>query len=116
MFRALKLLFLIILFFVVLKFPFVAVKTKSKIILKLITIGGVAFVKLGQSLAVRPDIIGEVYANELKNLQDNMIGVSFAKVKSILPKDIFKTIDETPVACASIAQVQRLSIGRVKLR
>ena len=107
MLRGLKLLFVTILFFVVLKFPFVPVKTKSKIILKIIKAGGVAFVKLGQSLAVRPDIIGEVYADELKNLQDNMDGFSFSKVKSILPSDVFKNIEETPVACASIAQVHK---------
>ena len=72
MFRIFKLLILLILFFIVVKFPFIPTRNKSKIVLKLIKMGGVAFVKMGQSMAVRSDIVGEYYANELKSLQDNM--------------------------------------------
>jgi len=114
MIRALKLLILLILFFIVVKFPFVSTKNKSKITLKLIKLGGVAFVKMGQSMAVRPDIIGEYYANELKNLQDNMNSFSYNKFHSIVEKnlnksipEIFKEIDKKPIGCASIAQVHK---------
>ncbi|MGB1361507.1 MAG: ABC1 kinase family protein [Alphaproteobacteria bacterium] len=114
MFRSIKLLFVIILFFIVKNIPFVSDKTKAKAVLKLIKMGGVTFVKLGQSLAVRPDIVGASYADEFKNLQDNMPAFSYGKVKSIIEKnlgknitDVFKSVDEVPVGCASIAQVHK---------
>jgi len=75
---------------------------------------GPAFVKLGQALATRPDIIGVNLANELAQLHDKMEPFSFEKVvKSIKSetgkeiKDLFKSFDETPIAAASISQVHK---------
>lgn len=114
MFRIFKLLILLILFFIVVKFPFVPTRNKSKIVLKLIKMGGVAFVKMGQSMAVRSDIVGEYYASELKSLQDNMKSFSYNKFHSIVKKnlekptsEVFKEIDKKPIGCASIAQVHK---------
>ena len=75
---------------------------------------GPAFVKLGQALATRPDIIGVQLANELAQLHDNMEPFSYEKiVKSIKTetgKDIeqlFKSFNKTPIAAASISQVHK---------
>ena len=75
---------------------------------------GPAFVKLGQALATRPDIIGVQLSNELAQLHDNMEPFSYEKiVKSIKTetgKDIgqlFKSFNKTPIAAASISQVHK---------
>ena len=75
---------------------------------------GPAFVKLGQALATRPDIVGVELANELAQLHDKMEPFSFKKIeKSILVetgkeiKDLFKSFDEIPIAAASISQVHK---------
>ena len=75
---------------------------------------GPAFVKLGQALATRPDIIGVQLATELAQLHDNMEPFSYEKiVKSIKTetgKDIeqlFKSFNKTPIAAASISQVHK---------
>ena len=83
-------------------------------IVETLQILGPAFVKLGQALATRPDIIGVQLANELAQLHDNMEPFSYEKiVKSIKTetgKDIeqlFKSFNKTPIAAASISQVHK---------
>ena len=83
-------------------------------IVETLKILGPAFVKLGQALATRPDIIGVQLANELAQLHDNMEPFSYEKiVKSIKTetgKDIgqlFKSFNKTPIAAASISQVHK---------
>ena len=72
---------------------------------------GPTFIKLGQFLATRPDIIGEEIAKKLEKLQDKLPAFSMEKAKKILEKEIgskfFKNITflSEPVAAASIAQV-----------
>ena len=75
---------------------------------------GPAFVKLGQALATRPDIIGVDLANELAQLHDKMEPFSFEKVKKSIKietgkeiNEVFKSFDETPIAAASISQVHK---------
>ena len=72
---------------------------------------GTTFIKLGQFLATRPDIIGANLADELEKLQDKLPPFSMYEAKEILKKEIgienfnkIKDITE-PVAAASIAQV-----------
>ena len=75
---------------------------------------GPAFVKLGQILSTRPDIIGNVYADELKNLTEHVAPVRFSEIKKIIEEetgkkieDIFSSFEETPLAAASIGQVHK---------
>ena len=72
---------------------------------------GTTFIKLGQFLATRPDIIGEELANDLEKLQDKLPAFDTYKVKQIIKKEIgdnqfakIKDLSE-PIAAASIAQV-----------
>jgi ubiquinone biosynthesis protein len=72
---------------------------------------GPTFIKLGQLLSTRPDLIPSDFANELKKLQDNVHPVPFSELEKSLklkfPKieDVFLSIEEKPLATASIAQV-----------
>ena len=85
----------------------------KKLVLALQELGPV-YVKLGQSLAVRPDIVGEDIAVELRVLQDDLppfdgdIAVSVIEQQFAKPIDtLFSQFDKTPVAAASIAQVHK---------
>jgi ubiquinone biosynthesis protein len=73
---------------------------------------GPAFIKLGQTLATRADLIGEDVAADLSSLQDQLPPFSAAIARRIIAEQlgepfetIFAVFDETPVAAASIAQV-----------
>lgn len=72
---------------------------------------GPTFIKLGQLLATRPDLIPSSFAHEFKQLHDNVHAEKFEEIEKIIqnhfPKasDIFLSIDEKPLAAASIAQV-----------
>ena len=73
---------------------------------------GPAFVKLGQFISTRHDLVGTIICDELKNLQDKAPTVSFKKVESILIKELGSLyneikIDHIPIAAASIAQVHK---------
>ena len=72
---------------------------------------GTTFIKLGQFLATRPDIIGENIAKELEKLQDKLPPFDLFLAKNILRKELgnenfnqIKNITE-PIAAASVAQV-----------
>ena len=72
---------------------------------------GTSFIKLGQFLATRPDIIGEDISKELEKLQDKLPAFQLNEAKIILKKELgnenFNKIEDLsePVAAASIAQV-----------
>ncbi len=73
---------------------------------------GPTFVKLGQLLASRPDLIPENFVEEFSKLQDRVSTVPFADVKAFIESElklplgeIFSEFDEVPIAAASIAQV-----------
>ena len=81
---------------------------------------GPTFVKLGQFLGTRPDIVGEILARDLQKLQDRMPAFSLAEAKESLRKelgdDTFNKITNIsePIAAASIAQVHFASINNSK--
>ena len=72
---------------------------------------GTTFIKLGQFLATRPDIIGEEMAKDLEKLQDKVPAFELYEAKKVIKKEIgkkqYQNIIEIgePVAAASIAQV-----------
>ena len=75
---------------------------------------GPAAIKFGQTLATRPDIVGEEAALDLLRLQDAVPPVPFDTIRAAMrasfgrPIDtLFAGIDEVPVGAASIAQVHR---------
>lgn len=73
---------------------------------------GTTFIKLGQVLSVRPDILPDALIQELAHLQDDAPVVPFPQVKALVEEDLrgpieqhFRSFDEVPLASASIAQV-----------
>ena len=78
---------------------------------------GTTFIKLGQFLATRPDIIGEETAKNLEKLQDKLPAFDTYEAKKIIKKEVgdnqFQKIIELsePIAAASIAQVH---IAKIK--
>jgi len=73
---------------------------------------GPAFIKLGQALSVRPDLVGEEIADDLSNLQDRLppfpSDVARQTIEQALGEPVeslFAQFDDAPVAAASIAQV-----------
>jgi ubiquinone biosynthesis protein len=86
---------------------------------------GTTFVKLGQLLSSRPDLLPDVYIDELTKLVDEVPAVPFAPLREVIDEDLglaeFASIDEQPLATASIAQIHAalLKTGRpvvVKVR
>ena len=81
---------------------------------------GTSFIKLGQLLSTRPDMVGERIATEFEKLQDDNPPISYADVKRIVETelggsidDLFAEFSEESLATASIAQVHeaRLKSG-----
>ena len=78
---------------------------------------GTTFIKLGQFLATRPDIIGEDLSRKLENLQDKLPPFSMLQAEEIIKNDLgedtFNSIIDLskPVAAASIAQVHKAQIN-----
>ena len=78
---------------------------------------GTTFIKLGQFLATRPDIIGEDIAKELEKLQDKLPSFQLEEAKNILRKELGKeSFDKInnfsdSIAAASIAQVHFATIN-----
>ncbi|MDX6527540.1 MAG: ubiquinone biosynthesis protein, partial [Gaiellales bacterium] len=86
---------------------------------------GTTFIKLGQLLSSRPDLLPDVYIEELSTLVDEVPPVPFADIDAViradLGDDVFTSIDPEPLATASIAQAHLalLKTGRqvvVKVR
>jgi ubiquinone biosynthesis protein len=73
---------------------------------------GPSFIKFGQSLATRSDLIGDDISRDLSSLQDKLPPFDFARAKATIEDEldasidaVFRSFDERPVAAASIAQV-----------
>ncbi len=75
---------------------------------------GPTYIKLGQILSTRPDLIPMEFIEELSKLQDHVPAFSFDQVRKVIEsefhnplEDIFDQLDEVPLASASIGQVHR---------
>ena len=85
---------------------------------------GPAYIKLGQFLSTRPDIVGKEVVKELELLQDDIRKVPFHEMSGIIEKslglyniqDVFESIDEIPIASASIGQVHTATLRKRKTK
>jgi ubiquinone biosynthesis protein len=75
---------------------------------------GACFVKLGQVMSTRPDVLEPEVIEELRQLQDKLPAFDFATVRKLVEAglrkplhEVFSEFDEAPVAAASVAQVHR---------
>ena len=78
---------------------------------------GPTYVKLGQILSTRPDLVPVDFTREFSKLQDEVPSFAFNEVSKIIetelgssPQELFEFIDETPFASASIGQVHRAGL------
>jgi len=79
---------------------------------------GPSFIKLGQIISTRPDLIPPALIFELKKLQDDVPPVPFAEVRNVIEsslgdkiENLFVSFDEKPLATASIGQVHRARLA-----
>ena len=93
-------------------------KNKNTDLSKTLTKLGPTWIKLGQFLSTRPDIIGKDLSDKLKKLQDKVEPFTITKAKEILQKEFKEDYEDIFIeimpseAAASIAQVHK---GKVKL-
>ncbi|MBQ6218705.1 MAG: AarF/ABC1/UbiB kinase family protein [Methanosphaera sp.] len=78
---------------------------------------GPAFIKLGQLLATRPDMIGPEIADDLKKLRDNTPTTPFDQMREVVESELGKPLEEvysefneTPLGSASIGQVYKATL------
>ncbi|MBF2015516.1 MAG: AarF/ABC1/UbiB kinase family protein [Rivularia sp. T60_A2020_040] len=78
---------------------------------------GPVYIKLGQLLSTRPDLLSASYIEELSTLQDNVPPVPWADVEVLIRKQLknpleesFATINPVPVAAGSIAQTHKATL------
>ncbi len=79
---------------------------------------GGTFIKLGQVLSTRPDLVPPELADELRRLRSNCPRIPYPEIQKRLEeeygdrlKNLFQSIEETPLAAASIAQVHAAKLA-----
>ncbi|NQU79117.1 AarF/ABC1/UbiB kinase family protein [Candidatus Woesearchaeota archaeon] len=88
-----------------------------KLLLKIFEDLDGSFIKLGQLLSIRPDLIPEEYCEELSKLQDHVRPFSSVTAKKIIEKELgkpvkklFKEFEDEPIASASMGQVHKAKL------
>ncbi len=78
---------------------------------------GPTFIKIGQSLSTRPDMMPPAYLEALERMQDDVAPVAFEQMRAVLEDElgvrmhkVYETFDETPLGTASLAQVYRATL------
>jgi len=78
---------------------------------------GPTFVKIGQLLSTRSDLLPSNYVAELSRLQDNVPPIPWSAIKDVLLQelatpleDVFQSVEETPLAAASLGQVHAATL------
>ncbi|MBO6979596.1 MAG: AarF/ABC1/UbiB kinase family protein [Prochlorococcus marinus XMU1428] len=89
-------------------------KNLSKYLFDVITDLGPCFIKLGQALSTRPDLVRQDWLTELTNLQDNLPAFDHKIALKIIeeelgapPDELFDEFPESPIASASLGQVYK---------
>jgi ubiquinone biosynthesis protein len=83
---------------------------------------GPAYLKLGQFLATRPDVVGVMLARDLESLQDRLPPFPQSEAEAVIAASLDKPLPQSfaslgpPVAAASIAQVHRGEVERDGIR
>ncbi|MEO1562105.1 MAG: 2-polyprenylphenol 6-hydroxylase, partial [Pseudomonadota bacterium] len=86
-------------------------------VLRAITALGPAYIKFGQLMSTRPDVVGGEMAQELRVLQDKLPPFSMEEAKSIIESEIGRPLETIfsdfgePIAAASIAQVHKATLA-----
>ena len=90
------------------------VEQRSRELLELVVALGPTFIKIGQALSIRQDILPAAYAAGLADLQDNVPPFSAAQGRAVIERELGIQLSETfsefslePIAAASIGQVYR---------
>lgn len=80
---------------------------------------GPTFIKFGQLLSLRPDLISSKFVTEFEKMQDHVPPFPFKQAKVIIEEElgrplnkIFTSFSQKPIASASIAQVYKARIGK----
>ena len=75
---------------------------------------GPTFIKIGQILSTRPDLLPPPYIDELQKLQDNAMPEPYSVIQELLEKQfpqgmeqVFTSFEEIPFACASLSEVHK---------
>ncbi len=93
-------------------------KKRARQLIKILTKLGPAYIKIGQALSTRPDVVPPAYLEELTTLQDKIPSfpneVAFRFIEEELgkpPEEIYAELSPEPIAAASLGQVYK---GRLK--
>lgn len=93
-------------------------KRRARQLIRILTQLGPAYIKIGQALSTRPDVVPPSYLEELTTLQDKIPSfsneVAFRFIEEELgkrPEEIYAEISPEPIAAASLGQVYK---GRLK--